>query len=60
MDNIGSGIGNKMTAEQERKINEDVIKNYRPRGTHTLGPIFGSKRGKKIIEEGRKEEGNRS
>jgi len=59
MDEIGSGIGNRMTAEQERKVNEDVIKNYKPRGTHTLGPLFGSKRGKKITsEEGPKEEGN--
>lgn len=55
MDKIGSGIGQKMTAEQERKVVEDIIKNYRPRGTHSLGPIFGSKRGKKIIDGEEKE-----
>lgn len=52
MDKMGSGIGNKMNAEQERKVNEDVIKNYKPRGTHTLGPIFGSKHGEKKTSNG--------
>jgi hypothetical protein len=47
MDKMGSGIGNKLTAEQERKVVEDVIKNYKPRGTHTLGPLFSSKHGAK-------------
>lgn len=47
MDKIGSGISNKMTAEQEAKVIEDINKNYKPRGTHTLGPLFASNRGKK-------------
>jgi hypothetical protein len=38
--NPGTGIGNKWTAKLEREDYERIIKNYRPRGTHTLGNMF--------------------
>jgi hypothetical protein len=46
MDKIGSGIG-RWTAEQERNDFERIMKNYKPRGTHTLGPLYGTKHGAK-------------
>lgn len=35
----GTGIG-RWTAKQECEDDKRIIKNYRPRGTHTLGPMF--------------------
>jgi hypothetical protein len=45
--NMGTGIGSKWTAAQEREDYERIIKNYKPRGTHTLGALYGSKHGAK-------------
>jgi hypothetical protein len=56
----GTGISNKWNVEQERADHERIIKNYKPRGTHTLGPVFGSKHGEKIIERSKEKEGNRA
>lgn len=52
----GTGIGSKWTAQQEREDYERIIKNWKPRGTHTLGLIFSSKRGEKIIERSKDKE----
>jgi hypothetical protein len=54
MRNDGTGIG-WWTAEEERKDYERIIKNWRPRGTHSLGAMYGSKHGEKIIDGAGKE-----
>lgn len=51
MDVMGSGISNKMNAQQEREELERIEKNYKPRGTHTLGIMFDSKRPTKKTSE---------
>lgn len=53
----GTGIG-KMTAQQEQEDFDKIMKNWKPRGTHTLGIIFSSKKGEKIIERSKEKEGN--
>jgi len=54
MRNDGTGLG-RWTAEDEAKDYERIIKNYKPRGTHSLGAMYGSKHGEKIIDGAGKE-----
>lgn len=47
----GTGIGNKWTAEEEKADLDRIMKNDKPRGTHTLGAVFGQKHGAKKTSE---------
>lgn len=51
---IMSGIGNRWSGEQEQEDRKRILKDYRPRGTHTLGPYFRQQKEKDDGTKGKK------